>query len=414
MFVKPFDAPSAHASVKEGAIRFVRKRTSVDARLLSHKTSLERTLPRAYYFDDAIYAREQECIFHREWFLACREEQVGKAGDYLALDVAGESIIIVRTRDGTLRAHYNVLRGTAAAGSWKNLRMAPSRGGIRCCPYHSWTYELDGQAAHCAVSRGEADGVRKDELGLASRSAVRMVWGGFVFVNLMPESAVAHSARSRGANWKALPDRLSNDIRSRTLPHREHDRLQRRRELESDARELQRVLPLRGRPSSELSALVPDFSRNAAVDSDFDWDRGIPHREGAYTFTFSGTTDCAGCSPISTTTNVHAPGRRELIYPNFMLSLSADHVAAFTVFPRGPLNTTIVCDFLFHPDEMRKANFDPSDAVGFWDLTNRQDWAICESVQRGMHSRVWEYGYYAPMERFSLDLRRYVNERLGP
>ena len=55
----------------------------------------------------------------------------------------------------------------------------------------------------------------------------------------------------------------------------------------------------------------------------------------------------------------------------------------------------------------------PSDAVEFWDLVNRQDWAICESVQRGMSSRVFQTGYYAPMESWSLDIRRYVGERLG-
>jgi phenylpropionate dioxygenase-like ring-hydroxylating dioxygenase large terminal subunit len=82
----------------------------VDAPPQSVKTSLERTLPRAYYLDEAIYARERERIFHREWFLACREEQVEKPGAYLAVDVAGESIIVLRGKDGALHAHYNVCR----------------------------------------------------------------------------------------------------------------------------------------------------------------------------------------------------------------------------------------------------------------------------------------------------------------
>ena len=62
---------------------------------------------------------------------------------------------------------------------------------------------------------------------------------------------------------------------------------------------------------------------------------------------------------------------------------------------------------------MGRANFDPSDAVEFWDLINRQDWVICERVQLGMRSRVHQYGYYAPMEDLSLDIRRYLSERLG-
>lgn len=62
---------------------------------------------------------------------------------------------------------------------------------------------------------------------------------------------------------------------------------------------------------------------------------------------------------------------------------------------------------------MEPPGFDPSDAVEFWDLVNRQDWRICESVQRGMSARPFRYGYYAPMEDLSLDIRRYVGERLG-
>jgi Rieske 2Fe-2S family protein len=95
-----------------------------------------------------------------------------------------------------------------------------------------------------------------------------------------------------------------------------------------------------------------------------------------------------------------------------MISLSADHVAAFTLWPRSPTVTTIVCDFLFAPGEMARATFDPSDAVEFWDIVNRQDWTICEGVQRGMRSRMFESGFYAPMESWSLDIRRYIAERL--
>jgi Rieske 2Fe-2S family protein len=102
----------------------------------------------------------------------------------------------------------------------------------------------------------------------------------------------------------------------------------------------------------------------------------------------------------------------ELIYPNLMLSLSADHAAAFLLLPHGPGRTTIVCDFLFHPDEIARPSFDPADAVKFWDLVNRQDWTICEAVQAGMGSRMFEHGFYAPMEDASLDIRRYLDERM--
>jgi len=62
----------------------------------------------------------------------------------------------------------------------------------------------------------------------------------------------------------------------------------------------------------------------------------------------------------------------------------------------------------------RRADFDHTDATEFWDLVNRQDWAICEAVQQGISSRVHTHGYYAPMENASLDIRRYIEEKLGP
>ena len=67
----------------------------------------------------------------------------------------------------------------------------------------------------------------------------------------------------------------------------------------------------------------------------------------------------------------------------------------------------MVCDLLFHPDEIARPTFDPSDAGDLWDLVNRQDWSICESVQRGMSSRAWTGGWFAPMEDESADISRW-------
>jgi Rieske 2Fe-2S family protein len=95
------------------------------------------------------------------------------------------------------------------------------------------------------------------------------------------------------------------------------------------------------------------------------------------------------------------------------LSVACDHVAAFILQPRGAERTDITCHFLFETHEMAQPGFDPSDAVDFWDLVNRQDWVVCEGVQNGIRSRVHTQGYYAPMEDWNLDIRRYVTERIG-
>jgi Rieske 2Fe-2S family protein len=69
-----------------------------------------------------------------------------------------------------------------------------------------------------------------------------------------------------------------------------------------------------------------------------------------------------------------------------------------------------VCDFLFHRDEMEEPGFDASDAVEFWDMVNLQDWRVCQLVQRGMQSRRFTTGFYAPMEDYSMDIRRYLGD----
>jgi len=159
----------------------------------------------------------------------------------------------------------------------------------------------------------------------------------------------------------------------------------------------------------ELCEVVPAFKRKGGKD--LDWDAGVPHQEGATTFTFTGTTERAPFPGLSEEERIRHKG--ELVYPNLMISLSPDHVAAFRLWPLDAGHTRIDCDFLFDPREMARPSFDPGDAVGFWDLVNRQDWRICEAVQDGMGSRAFDVGYHAPMEDLSLDIRRYVAERLG-
>ena len=88
-------------------------------------------------------------------------------------------------------------------------------------------------------------------------------------------------------------------------------------------------------------------------------------------------------------------------------------LAAFLLLPRAVDRTTVVCTLLFAADEVAGAEFDPADARDLWDLVNRQDWAICESVQRGMSSRAYTHGWFAPMEDDSADIRRWLLPRLG-
>jgi Rieske 2Fe-2S family protein len=380
--------------------------------------SLEPTLSREHYLSVEAFRRERERIFCDQWFCVGREEEVPGPGDYLLLDVAGEGVLLVRSREGTLHAHYNVCRhrgsqlvlgveprpfnardGNGASGGKGTTGPTGSfASGIKC-PYHAWTYNLNG-TLRTAPFLDEGDGFCREDLPL--HPVAVSIWGGFVFLKLSPGSG------------GTLPEQLGDaPERVRRYPLAE---LRIARRLTYSVAANWKVILENynecyhcGQVHPELCRVVPAFRQRGGMD--LDWDRGVPHREGAWTFTMSGTTTRRPFAGLDQDERVRHKG--ELLYPNFMLSLSAEHAAAFTLWPHDPGHTTVVCDFLFHPEEIAKPGFDPMDAVEFWDITNRQDWAICESVQRGMGSRVFRRGFYAPMESLSLDIRRYLEERLG-
>ena len=362
---------------------------------------MERSLQRDFYISDDIFRREQERIFYREWFCGGRESDIQNEGDYLVVDVAGESVLVVRSRDGHLVAHYNVCRH-------RGSRLVPEdaqgsfRGTIRC-PYHSWTYSLEGQL-RTAPFLEDRDGLDKAALALFPVGVDS--WGGFFFLNLTPRDAAAPDYRL-ASQLDAVPERLCryplHQLRSgKRLVYQVAANWKVMLENYNECYHCGPVHP-------ELCRLVPAFKQRGG--SELDWERGIPHREGAWTFTETGTTTRRPFPGLNPDEQVRHKG--ELIYPNLMISLSADHVTAYTVWPRDAQHTTIICDFLFHPSELERPDFDPADAVTFWDRVNRQDWSICENVQRGMRSRLFQQGYYAPMENASLDIRRYVEDKLG-
>jgi Rieske 2Fe-2S family protein len=365
---------------------------------------LARSLPRASYVDDAEFARERDAVLFSSWFCVTRAESLPRAGDYLAADIAGEAILIVRTPAGSLAGFYNLCRHRGsrlvpAAGGQPGAQWAGSgcfaAGTIRC-PYHAWTYGLDGRL-RSAPFLPSLRGYRR-QLSLYPVEVAE--WGGFVFARLDPGGGPL-PAQLDGADRRLAVYPLAELRVARRLAYEVAANWKVICENYNECYHCGPVHP-------ELCDLVPAFRRGGAG---LDWDAGIPHRAGAYSFTRSGTTSRAPFPGLPKAERTRHKG--ELILPNLMLSLSADHVAAFTLWPRDAGHTTVLCDFLFHPDETAREGFDPGDAVEFWDLVNRQDWAVCEQVQDGMRSRKFRTGYLAPMEQPSADVGRYVTGRLA-
>ena len=86
------------------------------------------------------------------------------------------------------------------------------------------------------------------------------------------------------------------------------------------------------------------------------------------------------------------------IFPNMLLSLHPDSMMVHTLWPIAPDRTINICEWHFHPSELARSAFDATDAIDFWDLTNRQDWHVCELSQAGMSSRVYQPGPYSNRE----------------
>lgn len=361
-----------------------------------------------FYSSDSVFALEREKIFHGQWFCAGRAEQVPARGDCLHVHVAGESVLIIRGKDDALRAFYNVCRhrgsrlvrtpplpDPAQPAATTSTSMAA---GV-VCPYHSWTYNLDGGLRAAPYVQFDS---RCPKEGFSLVPVQLETWGGFVFVNLSASPA------------QPLLEQLAVPVKK--LARYPLGDLRRGAQIVYDVRANWKVIMENynecyhcGPVHPELCALVPAFRERGGAG--LEWDDGIPHREGAWTFTMSGTSDRAPFPGLSDKEKTHHKG--EVAYPNLLLSAAAEHIAAFTLWPLAPDHTRIACEFLFHPDEIAKPHFDPADVVDFWDIVNKQDWQICESVQDGMRSRGFRGGFYAPMEDPSLDIRRYLERHLG-
>jgi Rieske 2Fe-2S family protein len=360
--------------------------------------SLQPALPKHMYVDPERFVVERDRVLFSSWFCVGRVAELGldQPGRLAVVAVVGESLLLTCDRSGDLHAAYNVCRhrGSQVVPVDPNLPV-PETCDIRAlrCPYHSWTYDLDGRLLRAPHTEGIA---YFDPARFALAPVGIGTWRGFVFVHLTPTDADGLAAAMAPVTMRLkrypLADlqvglRFTYDVQANY------------KVLAENYNECYHCGPVH----PELVRLVPAF---AGGGSDLDWYNGIPHRAGAWTFTMSGTTRRHPFPDLDEHERVRHKG--ELVYPNLWLSCAADHVAAFVSWPLATDRTRVQCDLLFAPDEVGRPGFDPSDAGDLWDLVNRQDWAICESVQRGMSSRAYEQGWFAPMEDASADIRRWL------
>lgn len=173
-----------------------------------------KSLEARYYTDPAVFQAEQSGLLARTWQFACHASQVANAGDYVAFELAGESLFAVRGRDGVVRAFYNVCQHRA-----HELVQGSGNTRVIVCPYHAWTYELTG-AMRAGPNVKAVPGFDRDCIKLTEVKAEEFL--GFVFVNLDPDAApmedwfpgaraelqewLPHYADLRPLEWVEIPE----------------------------------------------------------------------------------------------------------------------------------------------------------------------------------------------------------------
>jgi Rieske 2Fe-2S family protein len=339
-----------------------------------------KTLPQRYFVSSEIFAEESQKIFATNWVLVGHQSQLAKPGDYFLADVAGESFIIAKDQRSTIRAFYNVCRHRGA-------RLCEEQNGHAAalqCAYHAWTYALDGRLIG-APHMDETPRFNKAEYPL--KPARLGLWEGFIFLNLTDASASLEKW-IEPLGGKFSPWNLAALCSAKRI---EYDVQANWKLIFQNYSECYHCLGVH----PELSKISPyDSAENDLTEGPFLG--GFMRIASDKSLTKSGNA-CA--LPVG---NFGDQDFRFVFYysifPNMLLSLHPDYVMVHQLRPRSPERTVIYCDWLFHPEAFKRTDFNPDDAIEFWDMVNKQDWHVCELSQQGISSRAYEPGPYSARE----------------
>ena len=365
-------------------------RPPVDARVAT-------TLPARYYTDPDHFRLELERMHFAMWLHAGRTEQIPTTGDYVLVEIGNASVILVRDDVGAVRAFHNVCRHR---GTRLCTETSGQLTGRIQCPYHAWTYGLDGRLQR-APHMEKVDGFHQEAFAL--HPVAVGTWDGHLFINL------ADSPEPLSAHLSTMPDRFGPwGMETLRLAYRAVYQLNANWKLViqnySECLHCPIIHPL-------LSQHSPYMSGDNEPPQPTYLGGRMDLRAGVETLTIDGR------SPWGPLPRLDAEQRRQVYYyailPNLLLNLHPDYMLTFALWPRAHDHTEIVCEWHFHPEAMARPDFDPGPAVAFWDLTNRQDWEVSELAQQGIGSRAYTPGPYSNREELLHAFDRIVVERTG-
>lgn len=343
---------------------------------------MQRGLPAKYFVDPDIFAQESQQIFCREWLCLGRSHQLPAKNRYQTYDIEQVSVLVVRGTAG-LRAFHNVCRHRGA-------QLCPDEAGELLngcvqCPYHGWTYNGDGKLLSAPNMQREP-GFAADEFGLVEIGCVE--WNGFVLINFASDASdfdqryqtVAQhfdpwqlsSLQVGGeltytvqANWKLLFQNFSECYHCPTV----HPKLAQLTPYKSATNDLLEG-PFLGGPM-----VLAEDAETMSTDGKLVGPR-LP--------------------------GVTAERQRQVgyytIFPTMFISPHPDYVMVHRLYREAPGRTKVRCEFLFDPDAVANGRVELQRCVEFWDNVNRQDWHVCELVQRSATAPGIPPGPYGPLE----------------
>jgi choline monooxygenase len=366
--------------------------------------SLAATLLPDAYTSEEFFVVERERVFGQGWVAVGCSAQLREPGDVLVAEVAGRSIFVVRKKDGTLRAFYNVCRhrGTQllASGECRVKRF------IRC-PYHSWAYDYDGRCIGTPMFTGsdiptdqqaafDMQGVAAfDRADYGLLPVAVDAWGPLVFVNLDPDRT-------------ALSDDLG-DLPVRTAGYR-LDEWEIARTAEYEIAANYKLVAENFMEYYHLPWVHPGLVKVSPIDAHHRW-QGTGMYVGFCTTPIAPDTDDggwqSGLAPIGGLNDSDAASARFIwLFPNVAVNVLPNHLFIIHARPMAPGLTHETTYLLTHPESAGTERA-VDEIASFWDTVNREDIAIVERVQAGLDTTPFPGGRLC--YRFEESLHRFQN-----
>jgi phenylpropionate dioxygenase-like ring-hydroxylating dioxygenase large terminal subunit len=330
--------------------------------------SKAQTPPAPFYLDGGRFEAEKDRVFGRTWQWAGHASDVAKPGDFLASEIAGEPLVLVRDAGGGLRAFSNVCRhrGSIVACGKGNRRSLQ-------CPYHGWTYGLDG----ALLAAPEFDGVRDFDKASVRLPPFRAeTWGPFAFANLSTEGPALPEVLA------GIPDEIAR-LRCDLSRLRFHSR---------------KDYPVRCNWKVYVDNFLEGYHVPTAHPSllrELDMDR---YRVDTFRFHSSQFAPLkpgkVGESRRYGGPDAGAGALYYWVFPNWMLNVYPDNLSLNVVLPLGPEECLVVFEWYFF-EGTQDLERTAEKTIAFSDEIQREDMEICERVQRGLRSSRYTRGRYS-------------------